>query len=159
MADKKEAKLVLERNYNIPLRKEWLKAPKYKRTKKAVLATKQFLSKHMKSENVFLNTDLNEHLWAHGIKNPPHHVAVIARKDDTGKVVASLSQQPKYKETLVVKRSRLAQDKKAKALERKAQLEKKKADEAKKKDDVKPAAPIVDAVTSPKVEKKETVTQ
>ena len=42
----------LERTYNVPLRKEFLKVPKYKRAKKAVKALKQFLAKHMKSDNV-----------------------------------------------------------------------------------------------------------
>ncbi len=150
MADKKESKQVLERAYNIPLRKEWLKAPMYKRAKKAVTATKQFLEKHMKSQDVRLNNELNNHLWAHGMRNPPHHVAVVAKKDDQGIVVASLSQQVKKKETLVQKRSRLALDKKAKASERKAEAEKKKADEMKKKMEQPAAAKVVDAQISEK---------
>ena len=43
---------ILERTYNVPLRKEFLKVPKYKRAKKAVTALKQFLVKHMKSDNI-----------------------------------------------------------------------------------------------------------
>ena len=31
---KEESDVVLERTYNVPLRREWLKAPKYKRSKK-----------------------------------------------------------------------------------------------------------------------------
>ena len=142
MADKKQPKQVLERTYNIPLRREWLKAPMYKRAKKAVLATKQFLVRHMKSEDIRLSNDLNHHLWERGIKNPPHHVAVIARKDDQGKVVATLAKPPVVQERLVEKRSRLAQDKKAKAQEKKAAEEKKKAQTKKEQD-----APVVEAVT------------
>ena len=132
MADKKESKQVLERMYNIPLRKEWLKAPKYKRAKKAVIATKQFLTKHMKSQDIRLSADLNHKLWAHGMRNPPHHIAVVARKNDQGTVVASLSEVVKKKETLVQKRSRLALDKKAKAQERKAEAQKKTEEESNK---------------------------
>ena len=49
----------MERTYIIPLRKEWLKVPIYKRTKKAVKATKEFLQKHMKVETVKLGRHLN----------------------------------------------------------------------------------------------------
>ena len=41
----KKPEVKLERVYNVPLRKEWLKVPKYKRSKKALAALKQFLAK------------------------------------------------------------------------------------------------------------------
>lgn len=82
MADKKEKKTTVERTYNVPLRKEWLKVPRYKRSKKAVKALKEFLSKHMKSDNVRIGMHLNEFIWKDGIKNPPHHVKVHVEKDD-----------------------------------------------------------------------------
>lgn len=71
-----------ERIYNIPIRKEFLKAPKYKRAKKAISAVKKFLMKHMKSENIKLGNQLNQEIWKNGIRNPPHHVKVTAKKDD-----------------------------------------------------------------------------
>ncbi len=80
----------LERIYNVPLRKEYMKAPRWNRTKKAVTALRQFLAKHMKSEEVQLSIELNEAMWKHGIKNPPHHVKVKAVKDDKGVVKADL---------------------------------------------------------------------
>ena len=39
---------------------------------------------------MLLSTPLNNHLWKHGIKNPPHHVKVIAIKDKEGVVHAEL---------------------------------------------------------------------
>jgi len=80
----------LERTYNIPLRKEYQKVPGWKRTKKAVKAVKEFLKKHMKSDDVKLGTKLNEEMWKHGIRNPPHHVKVTVTKDKEGKVKAEL---------------------------------------------------------------------
>ena len=80
----------LERTYNVPLRKEYMKAPRWNRTKKAVTALRQFLAKHMKSEEVILSRELNESMWKHGIKNPPHHIKVKAVKDDKGVVKAEL---------------------------------------------------------------------
>ena len=71
-----------ERIYNIPIRKEFLKAPKYKRAKKAISAVKQFLIKHMKSKNIKLGNKLNQEIWKNGIRNPPHHIKVTAKKDD-----------------------------------------------------------------------------
>lgn len=76
----------MERTYIIPLRKEWQKAPMYKRTKKAVKATKEFLQKHMKVENVKLGRHLNMRLWAEGYRHPPHKVEVSVElvKDKEG---------------------------------------------------------------------------
>src|SRR3989344_4558909 len=50
MAAKKteDTKIILEREYIIPLRRTWLKVPEYKRGKKAVKAIKLFLVRHMK---------------------------------------------------------------------------------------------------------------
>ena len=94
MAKKEEVKIELERIYNVPLRREWLKAPKWNRTKKASKALKEFLQKHMKSDNVKIGKYLNEYLWKHGIKNPPHHAKVVAKKDSTGVVMVELEGAP-----------------------------------------------------------------
>ncbi len=80
----------LERTYIIPLRREWLKAPKYKRAKKAIAAIKEFIAKHMKSTEIRLSKELNEAVWTRGIKSPPHHIKVNLVKDDEGKVTATL---------------------------------------------------------------------
>ena len=90
MAKPKTETKQLERTYNIPLRKEYLKVPNWKRTNKAVSAVKKFLKKHMKSEEVKLGKHLNEKLWKHGIKNPPHHIKVTTIKDSKGIVKAEL---------------------------------------------------------------------
>ncbi|MEM4268156.1 MAG: 50S ribosomal protein L31e [Candidatus Woesearchaeota archaeon] len=79
-----------ERVYNIPLRKEFLKVPKYKRSKKAVTAVKEFLARHMKSSEVRLGRYINETIWSRGIKNPPHHIKVHCIKDEKGVVRAEI---------------------------------------------------------------------
>ncbi len=89
---------MLEREYNVPLRREFLKAPRYKRTNRAVSALRSFISKHMKSTDVSLGKQLNEHLWQNGIKNPPHKVTVKAMKDDSGKVTVELKAAPVLKQ-------------------------------------------------------------
>ncbi len=80
----------LERTYNIPLRREFQKAPCWNRSKRAVTAVRGFLRRHMKSDSIKLGKSLNEHIWKHGIKNPPHHVKVTAVKDEKGEVRAEL---------------------------------------------------------------------
>ncbi len=90
MAKKQEKEKLLERTYNVPLRKGTRLAPNWRRTKKAVSVLREFLAKHMKSDNIKLSKELNEKLWQHGIKNPPHHVKVNAVKDEKGEVKVEL---------------------------------------------------------------------
>ncbi len=80
----------LERTYTVPLRKEYMKVPRYKRSKKAIAALKQFLTRHMKSKDVRLEMPVNLKIWKHGIKNPPHHIKVNVTKDEKGIVRAQL---------------------------------------------------------------------
>jgi ribosomal protein L31E len=87
---KLEAGKTLERTYIIPLSRELLKVPYYKKAKKAVNTVRAFLGKHMKASEVKLGRHLNMHLWQHGIKNPPKHVKVSASKDDKEVVKAEL---------------------------------------------------------------------
>lgn len=111
MAKKKdENKIVLERTYNVPLRKGYQKAPMYRRTKKAVNTLKEFLIKHMKSEDIKIGKYLNEELWKNGIKNPPHHIKIIVKKYETGTVFAEIEgyeakeQKQKKKEETIKKK-------------------------------------------------------
>ena len=94
---KKEIKMI-ERTYNVPLRKEFQKVPRWQKSQKAVKALRQFLSKHMKSDNVKIGKSINEEMWKHGIKNPPHHVKVNVTKDDKGEVKAELFGMKKKEE-------------------------------------------------------------
>jgi large subunit ribosomal protein L31e len=126
----------LERTYTIPLRREYMKVPKYKRAKKAITAIKQFLQKHMKAEEIKLGRELNLKIWERGIKNPPHHVKVNVKKTAEGVVQAELfgfefkekkMEKKKEPETLKEKLSEKIQgkaDDKAKADSKEAKKEK-----------------------------------
>ena len=70
-----------ERIYVIPLRKEFIKAPSYRKTKRALSAIKHFLIRHMKAEEVKIGKYLNLKLWEHGRKNPPPRIKIKATKD------------------------------------------------------------------------------
>lgn len=84
----------IERTYIIPLRREWTRAPKYKRAKRAVHAIQNFLMRHMKSDNVKIGQFLNLELWKHGIRNPPSRIKITTRKDKEGEVYAELYGKP-----------------------------------------------------------------
>lgn len=81
----------IKREYVIPLRRGFQNTPRYKRTHKAIRVLKEFLVKHMKSENVKLGPKLNDFIWRHGIQNPPPRVSVVATKDKDNVVRVELS--------------------------------------------------------------------
>jgi len=70
----------LKREYVVPLRRKTSTAPKWRRTKKAMSVLKDFIKKHMKTDNVIICSELNEAIWSRGIKNPPGKVSVVAFK-------------------------------------------------------------------------------
>ncbi len=81
---------LITRTYTVPLRRGFTETPRYKRTNKAVRVLKKFLMQHMKSNTIKLGSQLNELLWAKGIKNPPPRVKITASKDTEGIVRAEL---------------------------------------------------------------------
>jgi len=94
-----EPKIVLEREYNVPLRKGWLKVPEYKRASKAVKTLKEFLARHMKVydrdlRKIKLDIDLNNEIRFRGMRKPPAKIKVKAIKDDLGIVRVSLVNIP-----------------------------------------------------------------
>ena len=136
MADTKK----LEREYVIPLRKEWLKTPMHKRAKKAVRAVRMFLARHMKVEfeDARLGRFLNEYLWARGQKHPPAKVKVkVVREENIARAeLADLSEKQKKileeekKTEEMRKKEKEEQEKAAKAKEE----AEKKAEKAEKKE-------------------------
>ena len=70
-----------ERTYTIPLRRDFVKVPRYYRAKRAVNYVKSYISKHMKVEDVKIGRMLNQEIWSDGIKNPPGKVKVKATRD------------------------------------------------------------------------------
>ncbi|MEP0825490.1 MAG: 60S ribosomal protein L31 [Nitrososphaera sp.] len=79
----------LTRVYTINLGRAWL-TPEHKRTDRAVNMIREFATKHMKSDEVKLEQDLNRQMWARGKTNPPRKVRVKMVKDEDGVVTVSL---------------------------------------------------------------------
>ena len=80
-----------ERIYIIPLR-EVKRVPRQHRARRAVKLVREYLEKHMKSDEVKLDLKLNRKLWERGAKHPPSKIRVRAVKQDDGSVEASLAE-------------------------------------------------------------------
>ena len=81
-----EEEIQEERIYVVPLAKEYQKAPNWNRTKRAVKALRQFVTRHMKPEALYVSQEVNERLWENGIKNPPRKIRVRVTKSVEGLV-------------------------------------------------------------------------
>lgn len=82
---------VEERIYTVPLGKAWV-APPYKRSDRAVTLLKKFVQRHMKPEEILIDPEVNEVIWARGIRKPPRKLRVLLSKDDEGIVTVSLAE-------------------------------------------------------------------
>jgi large subunit ribosomal protein L31e len=79
----------LTRVYTINLGRAWL-TPQHKRTDRVVNMIREFATKHMKSDEIKIEQDLNRQVWARGKTNPPRKVRVKMVKDEDGVVTVSL---------------------------------------------------------------------
>lgn len=149
-----ENKTKLEREYVIPLRREWLKVAQYRRAGRAAKAIKQFIAKHMKVpdrdvDKVKVDMYLNNEVWSRGKRSPPSRIKVRAIKE--GDIVrVEFVEIPEHVKFLKSKNERFhkeaekkeekpaektaektEQDKKETAEEKKVEVEKEKAGEEK----------------------------
>ena len=111
---KKEPKMILEREYIVPLRRKWLKVPKYKRATKAVKALKEFMIRNMKIydrdlRRIKIDQVLNNELRFRGMRKPPASIKVKAKKFDNETVRVELVNIPEH-----IKFARLREEKKLK---------------------------------------------
>src|SRR5918996_6257565 len=86
----------LSRIYTINLGKAWL-TPRYRRTDRVVNMIRGFAEKHMKSNVVKLDQELNRHVWKKGKANPPRRLRVRMMKDEDGIVIVSPYEEPTKK--------------------------------------------------------------
>jgi|SRR3989344_495502 len=155
MATKKtENKIILEREYIVPLRAGFLKVPQYRRGKKAVKTLKEFLAQHMKVydrdlRKIKLAVDLNNEILFRGVRKPPVRIKVKAVKYEDGIVRVNLSELPmalQFKKAKQAKKEILKTPKKqkAKTIEDKQTPEEKKEHEEKVKDEKEKQASVAE---------------
>ena len=128
-------KIILEREYIVPLRKGWLKVPKYKRANKAVKTLKEFIARHMKVydrdlRKVKVDELVNNEIRFRGMYKPLAKIKIKAKKYDDGIVRVELVNLPVH-----VKFAKLREEKKLLALEKKSKVEEKKVE---KPEEIKP---------------------
>src|SRR3989344_4170423 len=70
-----------EKIFTIPLRDAYRIERNY-RAARASRNVREFLVKHMKSENIKLGKSINEELWSRGIQKPPRRIRVHVIKED-----------------------------------------------------------------------------
>ena len=109
---KTEPKVILEREYIVPLRRQWLKVAEFKRANRAVKELKKFLAKHMKVydrdlRKIKIDVILNNELRFRGMKKPLSKVHVKAKKYEDGIVKVELVKIPEH-----IKFLRLREEKK-----------------------------------------------
>jgi large subunit ribosomal protein L31e len=81
----------MERVYIIPLR-DAKKVPRTKRSPRAIRFVREFIQKHMKSDDVQLDASVNEKIWERGIQKIPSKIKVKATKEEDGSVLVTLTQ-------------------------------------------------------------------
>ncbi|MDG6911132.1 MAG: 60S ribosomal protein L31 [Nitrososphaerota archaeon] len=79
----------LTRTYVVPLGVVY-EAPPYRRAKKAIAVIREFATRHMKANQVSIDSEVNELIWARGIKHPPRRITLEMERDEDGVVTVSL---------------------------------------------------------------------
>ena len=108
MADKTTE---LERIYTIPLRKT-KDLVRSRRADLAVRDVKRFLSRHMKSETIWLDSSVNEALWSNGKFSIPSRIRVRATRFNDGVVEVTLPESTatgSIRDTLQERRTKAAE--------------------------------------------------
>src|SRR5918996_2651462 len=82
----------LTRVYTINLGKAWI-TPQYRRTDRVINMIEEFAKKHMKSDEIKIDQDLNRQVWSRGKTNPPRKIRVKMVKDEDGVVTVSLYEE------------------------------------------------------------------
>src|SRR5215218_2680587 len=82
----------ITRVYTINLGKAWI-SPQHRRTDRVINMIREFARKHMKSDEIKLEQDLNRQIWSRGKTNPPRKVRVKMVKDEEGVVTVSLYEE------------------------------------------------------------------
>ncbi len=83
----------LTRTYVVPLGVVY-EAPPYRRAKKAVAVLRAFATRPMKARQVRIDAEVNELIWARGIKHPPRRLTLEMERDEDGVVRVRLPPEP-----------------------------------------------------------------
>ena len=86
-AGEEEIEVVEEKIYTIPIGRLGYATDRGHRAPRAVRSVRDYVSRHMRADEVSISNEINEALWERGINKPPRKITVRAVKDKEGKVV------------------------------------------------------------------------
>ncbi len=73
---------VLERVYTIPFYPKLNSIPRNKRAPRAMRLIREFIARHLKSDDIIIDQAVNELIWKRGIQKPPRKITVRVVKSD-----------------------------------------------------------------------------
>jgi len=79
-----------QRIYTIPLRRDYLKKPRSKRSNRAIREVKEYVRKHTKTSEVKVSKGLSELIFSRGFQKPPAKIKVEA----TGDMMSMIAKLP-----------------------------------------------------------------
>ncbi|MFW9843256.1 MAG: 50S ribosomal protein L31e [Candidatus Thorarchaeota archaeon] len=78
---KEEEEIIDERIYTVPLRKAYWTGSRLRRANRSVRILREFVERHMKPEELLIQPEVNEQIWARGMQKPPRRVRIRATKN------------------------------------------------------------------------------
>ena len=87
-----EEEIIDERIYTVPLRKAYWAGSRLRRSNRAVRILREFVERHMKPEELLIQPEVNEKIWARGIQKPPRRVRIRATKNSDNLVRVYLAE-------------------------------------------------------------------
>lgn len=79
--EEEEEEIIDERIYTVPLRKAYWTGSRLSRANRSVRILKEFVEQHMKPEELLVQPEVNEMIWARGIQKPPRRLRIRATKN------------------------------------------------------------------------------
>lgn len=90
--EEEEEEIIDERIYTVPLRKAYWTGSRLRRSNRAVRILSRFVERHMKPEELLIQPEVNERIWARGIQKPPRRVRIRATKNSDNLVRVYLAE-------------------------------------------------------------------
>jgi large subunit ribosomal protein L31e len=87
-----EEEIIDERIYTVPLRKAYWTGSRLRRSNRAVRVLREFVERHMKPEELLIQPEVNDRIWARGIQKPPRRVRIRATKNSDNLVRVYLAE-------------------------------------------------------------------
>jgi large subunit ribosomal protein L31e len=90
--EEEEEEIIDERIYTVPLRKAYWTGSRLRRSNRAVRVLREFVERHMKPEELLIQPEVNDRIWARGIQKPPRRVRIRATKNSDNLVRVYLAE-------------------------------------------------------------------